>query len=72
MTMRTYFFHVILKVQFEGRPMEALLYKAIHAESEHLARRLLLNRYINDGFQVLRLDRVEERKGEVAEGWLDL
>ncbi len=70
--MSMYFFDVILKVRFEGRPMEALLYKAVHAESEHEARRQLLNRYINDGFQVLRLDRVAERKGEVAGGWLDL
>lgn len=70
--MGMFFFHVILKVRFEGRPMEALLYKAIPAEDEHTARRALLNRYIGDGFQVLRLERVEERKGEVAEEWLDL
>lgn len=70
--MSVYYFNVILKVHFEGNPMEALLYKAIHAESEHKARRQLLNRYLNDGFQILRLERAEQRKGEEAESWLDL
>ncbi len=66
--MQMYFFDVILKVKFEGKPMEALVYKAVRAESEHLARRSILLHFLKDGFQVLRLTRVQERSGGVTSG----
>lgn len=66
--MQMYFFDVILKVKFEGKPMEALVYKAVRAESEHLARRSILLHFLKDDFQVLRLTRVEERSGGVTSG----
>lgn len=65
---RVFFFDVILKVKFEGKPMDALVHKAIRADTEHLARRALIQKYLGDGFQVKRLTRVEEHRGEIANG----
>lgn len=59
--MTMYFFDVILAVKFEGKPMDALVYKAIRAETEHEARRALVQKYLADGFQVRTITRVEER-----------
>ncbi len=63
-----FYFDVILQVKFEGKPLDALVYKVVRAETEHQARRALVQKYLADGFQVKRLTRVEERQGEVANG----
>jgi hypothetical protein len=63
--MRMYFFAVTVKVEHEGRPMEAVLYKAARAGGELAARRAILERYLEAGFVVARIDRVEERTPEV-------
>ena len=59
--MRMFFFDVTLRVVHDGRPMDMMLYKGIRATDEHAARRTLLGRFLDDGFQVLRLGRAAER-----------
>ena len=59
--MRLYFFEVTLRVEHEGRPTDTVLYKSARAASEHLARRSLLGLLLGEGFQVVRLNYVEER-----------
>jgi hypothetical protein len=59
--MRMFFFEVTLRVVHEGRPIDARLYKGVRAADELAARRALLTRFLDDGFQVLRLGRAAER-----------
>jgi hypothetical protein len=56
-----FFFDVTLRVVHEGRPMDMMLYKGVRAAGEHPARRALLDRFLDDGFQVLRLGCAAER-----------
>ena len=63
--MRIHFFDVTVKVEHDGRPLRAVLYKAARAESELAARRIVLNQYLEAGFQVLRLERVPERSPDL-------
>lgn len=64
--MRMYFFDATVRVQHEGRSVEVVLYKAARAEDELTARRAVLNRFFEGGFQVVRLERVEERSPDVS------
>ena len=59
--MRMFFFDVTLKVTQHGVPEKVVVYKAARALNELSARRLILNRFLAEGFQVVRIDRVEER-----------
>ena len=59
--MQMFFFDVKLKVLYEGRPSKAVLYKGARAGDELAARRIVLNQFLDGGFQVVRLDRVGER-----------
>ena len=59
--MRMYFFDVTLKVVHQGVPEKVVVYKAARAFNELSARRVLLNQFLAGGFQVVRIDRVEER-----------
>jgi hypothetical protein len=59
--MRMYFFDVTVKVMHHDVPEKVTVYKGARAPSEHLARRLILNQFLAGGFQVVRIDRVEER-----------
>ena len=59
--MRMHFFHVTIKVEHQGRPMEPILYKGARAGDELTARRIILDRYLERGFRVVRLERVGER-----------
>ncbi len=59
--MRMFFFDVSLRVVHEGRLMDFMVYKGVRAADEHAARRTLLGRFLDDGFQVLRLGRAAER-----------
>ena len=59
--MRMFFFDVTLRVVHEGRPVDVALYKGVRAADELAARRTLLGRFLDDGFQVLRLGRAAER-----------
>jgi hypothetical protein len=56
-----YFFDVTLKVVHQGVPEKVVVYKAASAFNELSARRVLLNQFLAGGFQVVRIDRVEER-----------
>ena len=59
--MRMYFFDVTLKVMKDGVAERVVVYKAARAFNELSARRVLLNQFLAQGFQVVRIDRVEER-----------
>ena len=59
--MRMYFFDVTLKVLDHGQPAKVVLYKGARARDELTARRVILNQFFKGGFQVVRLDRVQER-----------
>jgi hypothetical protein len=58
---RMYFFDVTLKVLHEDCPAKVVLYKGARARDELTARRIILNQFFDRGFQVVRLDRVQER-----------
>lgn len=59
--MRMYFFDVTLKVMNQGVPEKVVVYKAARAFNELSARRTILNHLLVQGFQVVRIDRVEEQ-----------
>jgi hypothetical protein len=59
--MRVYYFDVTIRVRHEGEALDAVVYKAARAADEHSARRNVLCRYLDAGFQVVRLRRVVER-----------
>jgi hypothetical protein len=59
-----YFFDVTLKVEDRGLPIKTVLYKGARARDELSARRIILNRFLEGRFQVVRLDRVPERGAE--------
>ena len=59
--MRMYFFDVALKVMNDGVPEKVLVYKAARAFNELSARRTILNQFLAQAFQVVRIDRVDER-----------
>jgi hypothetical protein len=66
--MRMHFFDVTIKVEHQGRPIETVLYKGARAGDELTARRIILNRYLESGFRVVRLERVDERAPEATPG----
>jgi hypothetical protein len=55
--MSLYFFDVTVRVVHDGRPTDVVLRKAARAASEHQARRAVLDRYLDAGFQVAKLRR---------------
>jgi glycosyltransferase A (GT-A) superfamily protein (DUF2064 family) len=59
--MRMYFFDVTLKVKHDDVSEKVVVYKAARAFNELSARRVVLNPFLAGGFQVVRIDRVEER-----------
>lgn len=59
--MPLYFFDVTIRVQHEGKALDTVVYKGARAENEHGARRVVLDRYLAAGLQVVRLRRVVER-----------
>ena len=59
--MRMFYFDVTLKVMHHGIPEKVVVYKAARALNELSARRIVLNQFLAEGFQVVRIDRVEER-----------
>lgn len=59
--MRMYFFDVTVKVVQDEAPRKVVLYKGARASDELAARRKLLNRLLDRGFQVVRIDRIRER-----------
>ncbi|HWE35630.1 MAG TPA: hypothetical protein VG406_03590 [Isosphaeraceae bacterium] len=59
--MLVYFFDVTIRVRHEGKALDTVVYKAASAADEHSARRAVLCRYLDNGFQVVRLRRVAER-----------
>lgn len=59
--MRMYFFDVTLKILHHGVAEKVVVYKAARALNELSARRMILNQLLAEGFQVVRIDRVEER-----------
>lgn len=59
--MRMYFFDVTLKVMNNGAPEKVVVYKAARAFNELAARRTILNQLLARAFQVVRIDRVQER-----------
>jgi len=59
--MRMYFFDATLKVRKNGEPEKVVVYKAARAFNELSARRMILNQFLAQGFQVVRIDRVQER-----------
>jgi hypothetical protein len=58
--MRMYFFNVTVRVEHAGRVVDAVLRKGARAPGEHRARRIILDRYLSAGFQILRMDRAPE------------
>jgi hypothetical protein len=44
-----------------GVAEKVVVYKAARAFNELSARRMILNSFLAEGFQVVRIDRVEER-----------
>ena len=66
--MRMHFFDVTIKVEHQGRPIETVLYKGARAADELTARRIILDRYLERGFRVVRLERVGERTPEATPG----
>lgn len=56
-----YFFDVTVKVLHHGVPGKTVVYKAAQGYNELSARRVILNQFLAGGFQVIRIDRVEER-----------
>ena len=66
--MRMHFFDVTIKVEHQGRPIEAVLYKGARADDELAARRIILNHYLERGFRVVRMGRVGERTHEATPG----
>jgi hypothetical protein len=59
--MRMYFFDVTVKVMHNGIHEKVVFYKAARGFRELAARRVILNQLLAAGFQVARIDRVEER-----------
>jgi hypothetical protein len=59
--MRMFFFDVTVKVLHHGVAEKVVVYKAAKAFNELSARRMILNSFLAEGFQVVRIDRVEER-----------
>ncbi|CAN5736124.1 hypothetical protein BH23PLA1_BH23PLA1_36310 [soil metagenome] len=62
--MHTYFFDLTIRLRQDGRRVESVLYRGARAENELAARRIVLNRLLDGGFQVSRLDLVPERTQE--------
>lgn len=62
--MRSYFFDVTVKVMSGGVPEKVVVYRAARALRELNARRMVLEPFLAGGFQVVRIDRVEERCGQ--------
>jgi hypothetical protein len=67
-TMRMYYFDATVRVQHDGRPLDAVIHKGARAEDELAARRLILDHFFESGFQVLKLRRVDQRKPEASGG----
>lgn len=59
--MRMYFFDVTVKVTFRGVAEKVAVYKGTRGYNELGARRVLLEQFLAGGFQVVRIDRVQER-----------
>ncbi len=59
--MRMDFFDVTVKGTHQDIPRKVVLYKGARAGDELTARRILLERFLKDRFQVVRIDRVPER-----------
>ncbi len=59
--MRMYFFEVTVKVDEDGLPARKVVYRGARAWNELAARRTLLNQFIEQSFQVVRIDRVPEQ-----------
>jgi hypothetical protein len=59
--MKMYFFDVTIKVENCGVPVKTVLYKGARGWNELNARRVILNQFLEGGFQVVRIDRVAER-----------
>jgi hypothetical protein len=59
--MRMYFFDVTVKVIHRDVPRKVLVYKGARARDELTARRIILNQFLDGGFQVVRIDRIGER-----------
>ena len=69
--MPMYFFDVTLAVRHEGRPIQTVVYRGARAADELTARRIVLNQFLDRGFQVVRLDRVREPGPEIlGETWV--
>jgi hypothetical protein len=63
--MRMFYFDVTLRIVHSGRRLDVALYKGVRAANELAARRAVLNRFLDDGLQVVRLGRAAERsRGE--------
>ena len=67
--MCMYFFDVTVKVTHQDIPRMVVLYKGARAGDELTARRVLLERFLKDGFQVVRIDRVPERCIRIGSDW---
>ena len=59
--MTMFYFDVTLRIVHEGRRMDVALYKGVRAANELAARRAILDRFLDDGVQVVRLGRAAER-----------
>ncbi len=59
--MRMFFFDVTIKVEADGLAVKTIIYRAARAWNELSARRHILNPLLEEGFQVVRIDRVPER-----------
>ncbi len=58
--METYMFDVTLRVQHEGKAVYTILYRGCRADSEHAARRTILQDFLADGWQVAKMERTTE------------
>lgn len=57
---RMFYFDVTVRVAHEGRPIDVSLTKGARAADGLTARRAVLGRFLDRGFQVLRLEPVAE------------
>lgn len=55
--MENYLFWVTVKVQHNGKPFETRVVKGCRSESDHLARRFVLNQMLEKGYHVTNIDK---------------
>lgn len=54
--VKTHMYYVKVRVLHEGKPLETRLVKGYKTDSDHSARRFILNELLNQGYQVVDID----------------